>query len=54
MSEEPTRQDDEQPQEDLEVTEEEAAEVTGGVESAVSNIMKTKHDTVKNAINNIR
>jgi len=31
-----------------------ALESSGRIYSAVSNIMKTKHDTVKNSISNIR
>ena len=36
-----------------ELSEEELDKAAGGVES-VSNIMKTKHDTVKNSISNVR
>ena len=50
---------------DLEVTDEEAAEQVRGDGSvgvgtaepsytAISNVMKTKHDTVKNSISNVR
>jgi hypothetical protein len=43
--------------EDLDIDAEDAAEVAGGDAqqyTAVSNILKTKHDTVKNSINNVR
>lgn len=42
---------DEEPVVDLEVPEDEALAVEGGT---TSNIMKTKHDTVKNSISNVR
>jgi hypothetical protein len=38
---------------DLELTDEDAENVRGGDAAPVSNIMKTKHDTVKNTISNI-
>ncbi len=46
-------QQDEAPVLDLEVPEDEASSVAGGNE-LVSNIMKTKHDAAKNALNNVR
>jgi hypothetical protein len=42
--------------EDLEVDPQDTAEVVGGDAqyTTVSSVMKTKHDTVKNSINNVR
>jgi hypothetical protein len=43
--------------EDLDVEAKDAAEVAGGDAqqyTAVSNVLKNKHDTVKNSINNVR
>jgi hypothetical protein len=37
---------------DLEPREEQAADVTGG--TTVSNVLKTRHDTAKNTISNVR
>jgi hypothetical protein len=44
----------EQQEPDLEVSDDAAENVKGGDASLVSNIMKTKHDTAKNSINNVR
>ena len=44
---------DDEANEDLELEDKDAAKIGGG-ETPVSNVMKTKHDTAKNSISNVR